>query len=429
MCIAIYSSKAPLQIQFIQEQIWCNFEMGEQEVEEVYDIVFTNQGSESIRNIVLLSPHLLFNPVTVSPEDIPSIELPKVKADDKFNWYMKEEPDEPPSFGEDSVYFSTAVYDRVGVEANYYRYLATPVSGDAKFHGILRTHKDCWESFLGLNHTITEISFTKDVLPDKTIHTPYFVRIILKPLVLNHRVGAKQLDTGEGEKKVLIQPSEILAPKLVFGQLRAALWEKVNIKKPDKADQRLWKELVEDGFDNPKNISWIQDHRMSVVTDQRCLVLDTQRVGAVAFVMASNAGSEEVDARIWNAGGEHFPKEDPFYIGRRICKYFCEHANNEDRAKTILDVSHETGLPFAHTFFVIKALQKKELLFVNGEDKYYCKWIDKELFSKDNQVPLRAMISEPQDGPEGTIIRFPGKSFLVQFDLLWIQSALSIAGN
>lgn len=131
MCIALFSSEVPIQILLMQEQVICNTDSGEFNVREYYDVVFVNRGDKSIRNLMLISPHLLYTKEATSQDS--ELLVSTVDASEEFlNSYMNENGVETPELEKNRVAFSVPSYVRGGgqlrVALNAVRLWAQPSS-------------------------------------------------------------------------------------------------------------------------------------------------------------------------------------------------------------------------------------------------------------------------------------------------------------
>lgn len=439
MCIALYAS-VPLQIQYLQEQIWVVPGPEGFKVQECYDLVFTNQGSKKVNSLQLVSPHFLFNQEKDNSDSTPLIIVPHLTDEtySHLNWYMEEEPTEEFVFADDHIGFSVPCYYKPGVEAGYRRHECVVVRGDPRFDRILKkATEETWKYFLDLKCTVAEIIFYDEIEPYQKSQKTYWTRIILEPHTLNHRVEPRELSLGDNFSNLLVQPCEVLAPALVLSNLRDQLSDEN--KGDDESEisykirEKFKQSWIIDGFDREDHVAWIQDHRISVVTGKECLVVDSQMNGSVAFLMVKPAGNMKVHARLWQAGAQHFPNEDPFIVSKKVYEYLKDCATRSVPEKSIREIAHETQIFMPSVEFVVCALQKETILlctdngsefFLNSEYKDDIE----TLFSRENQVPLRKIMARPQERKEMKI-HFPGRPFVVQFDIVWVSQGLTRSNN
>jgi len=427
MCIAVYSNVS-LGIPLLQEQIWCQPDVNELHVTECYDLVLQNHGDVPTRTIMMISPHILFDPKTDTANSRPRIKLPSFDQAAELNWYMSREDDvlSHPSCGDGRIKFRIPRYARPEASPEYRDYDCRVLEGDVAFHpALIKSTPSLWESFLRLKCTVVELRLKQALQPYRQDKEAYWVRLVLEPSRLNHRVSSRVLSppaagTDERERRssgFCVQPCEIMAPNVVFYKMRSLFERLRDFAGTSAARDSLEQEFVVNGFDRPESVSWVEDHRISVITADGALVVDSQRLGAVAFHMVEPAGKSDLHAWTWNAGMQHFPYEDPYVAACTLYSYLSRRANGAERAIPREKVAHETGVPPRNTRFVLEALREEAVLgYVNGG--YYVKKNAESLKSLLTQAQIRAAMAKALDFGRGPV-RFPGKSFLVQFSLLW----------
>ncbi len=425
MCIGLYSN-VPLQIQFLQEQVWCYPQEDELRVKECYDLVLTNQGSVPTEKLMFLSPHLLFDPVTDGPQSRPAVKLPSF--DDKkskyLNWYMKHDDVilDGPFLDEKPVRFKVPAFMMPGSEPLYDEYTCTPLSGEVRLHKTLRRKfSDMWTCFLKLNCTFGEILLEDALKPyddNCRAETTYCIRIVFEPVALNHRVAARKLSFQDNKGALWVQPCEVLAPPIVFYKLRTRLEHSVECM-PVKANKVMKEDLADNGFLQDDHIVWIEDHRVSVITAENGTVMNTESLGSVLPSIVQDAGKQNLHAWTWHAGSRHFPKEDAFIVAEQTYKYFHNRVKKREDAVTKHQVANNIGFPVANVSFAVDVLKKKGLLSENKGRYHLKKEAPNETFSYASQAEIRRDMAKPQTNWLGDEIFFPGKSFLIQFAVMW----------
>lgn len=283
---------------------------------------------------------------------------------------------------------------------------------------------------MDLEYTVAEIGFKewlKPFDPSNNKNVVYWTRILLKPLVLNHRVKARRLLTGLNWPQISVQPCEIACPAIVLGRLRATLG-KDHGGKQSKSTSSAYRTLKDDwitnGFDCPSNVAWVEDHRMSVVLDDRCMLTSTQEVGAVSFFRVQEVGEHGRHAWNWNAGTEYYPNEDPFCVGGMTYDWLAGRAPDSDNAEHYWNIAHELGLPPPYVAFALTALNNAGYITkikTSGGDRFYCGEKDDALAVESEPCRMRMLMAESQPPPRRGLDerRFPGRAYMVHFDLCW----------
>jgi len=424
MCIAVYSH-VPLAVQLLYEQIWCRPAVDELCVQECYDLVIANHGGVSTDTMTLISPHVLFDPETDNAGAKPQIKLPARNTTPDLDWYMFQagDPLTGPHVTKEQIAFQVPRYRHPGAEPEYFPFSCVPLEGDVQFHTVLRCGSpSLWKEFVNLKCTVAELRFARPIEPFAKSKQTYWLRIVLEPVRLNHRVSTRVLlpvknGGTQNTSGVRVQPCEIMAPNVVFYKMRSLFARIRDMKGNSSEIQDLERAFVTDGFDGDGSVSWIEDHRISVVTDTDALVIDSQKLGAVAFHRVEPAGKPELHAWTWNAGMQHFPWEDAFQVVCRVFSYLVGKAEGQKKACSVERIMHETGLPRSNARFALEVLVKERVLAAHHGGYYLAKHTE-HLTDLKTEAEIRTAMAKSVDLGNGPV-RFPGKSFLVQFSLLW----------
>ena len=193
--------------------------------------------------------------------------------------------------------------------------------------------------------------------------------------------------------------------------------------------EELERVVLQETFRREGTSTRVEDHRISLITDEQVLVLNPHVEGQCGFVgvhPVANTDSPAI-ARTFYSGANHYPISDPVTMARLVYAYLRDWAYNPADAKTKEQVTAAVAPDFhSNVSHVVEALVKLEFLLSPASGVFcFNKRMQTPSFlqqpSGDGEIDLGPSAKETRKRLYGSIdsppSRFSAKSFRIHFDL------------
>jgi len=332
MCIAIHS-KGHLDIPILFEQNLVTSDGGDIKFIECYDIVLRNLGSIPIAALYFLSPRSNGKAVY----DL--IEYDNTKHD--FNWIFENDIEKDSHGDKYSLKFRSSEQD----DSNFDVVMLQPTLRAPKWmfkDKNLRTSSLFWscDKVLG----VINFAKSKKIIPfdsSKQAETTYWIRLAFESKIgFDQKLPSITFGPDDGHK-VNIQPCVGMCPNTVLEVLQNDIivfssHSDETRKLATKFSNEIW-----NIFYKRKTSTQIADYRISVLTKRNVIVLNPYFTGKCSYVGMKATDKEKKDkiARLWYAGYNQFPEDNPVLMAKEIHSYLRENATLPDHGKTAHEIA------------------------------------------------------------------------------------------
>jgi hypothetical protein len=169
---------------------------------------------------------------------------------------------------------------------------------------------------------------------ERSAETTYWLRLAFQPHVA-HRVEKPIHFLNQFR----IQPCEILSPSAVLADLE----EKLTALQLDNQWSAHGKQgletIVTNIFRKENTSTRIEEHRISIVTDEKFWVCNPHVEGSCGFLDVQSVPGQQPIARTWFAGANSYPASDPLTMTRSVYEYLRDWAPEPAHAKSMEQIS------------------------------------------------------------------------------------------
>ena len=425
MCLIVHSD-GHLTIKVLYEQIWPQVVNGDVKIKECYDLVVRSTSDAEFDSLLMLSPQR-------APQGAGVFQL--LQDQPELSWILKD--NEPVSAHADRRKISF-VSPANEPPSEFEVTPLWPVLEPVDWIAAAPANDRAVGAFAGTNMTLGKILFAdggkiRRFDPKDPGGTTYWIRLVYEPEVQHLTVDPIGFGAPGDEPIFRVRPCCILCPQQVINWLSASLEFLANTRVfPEDAARTTSTKVLRDGFWKPGTSSRIEDHRISVVTGDDCIVFNTNVEGDCGFLTAGNADEHKVGSpltRTWYSGSRHYPQSDPLTMLQLIYAYLKQWATVGTDAKTKEQISAAHAFQsHANVSFVVEGMLKLGLIKCLPEGRYYVESpLDGAKLCPDNderilgnrdseartylygELPITAASSPPS--------RFKYKGFRVFFDM------------
>ena len=438
MCLVIHS-EGHLNVKLLHEQIWPRRTNGDLTFLECYDMIIRSTTDAEITKLLVLSPHRFHKGDDFFTRDQDMDEFAwifekkdSLRGKDQYGLLLLSAPNEEPlRFDVTRLHPTMTFPDWMGSKEND---LAVG-------------------SLQGTGMTLAEVRFGKGesiqkFREDDRASTTYWLRLVLEPTIQHLTYRPIEFKIPEQRELFRWRPCQILCPRQVVSHLHRQLkyvHASSTTKSHKEASRDAARFALTEGLQKANPSTRIEVHRVSVLTQDDCLVLDTNVEGWCGFHGAGRTEPDQPSSllhRTWHSGASDYPNTDPAALMAVIYEYLAYAATTFETAKSKEHISAAISSPsHPNVCHVVEAMCKLGLL-LHKRDKF---WIEQpkiegeKLFigrhargeggeeilgNRDNEAKGYLYGALPVPGQEGRESRFEYKGFRIHLDLAFTGKAM-----
>lgn len=386
MCLILHGD-GHVTVKLLYEQIWPRVSGSELEFLECYDIILRSHAENPLDRLYVLSPH---QPTAGS--------VFQLTHDDKLShcdWVFEKK-----NF-RGTENHRVGFVGRMGEDPPEYN--VTRLRPEMREPSWWLPHQESdpgvISAFLGTGMTMAEVRFGDGRVierfdPRRESETTYWLRLAFEPKIVHLTDSPIPFGASGASPLFRVQPCAALCPHQVLEQLSWQLEHLATQRGFREAAPKAREAIFGGVFRKPGTSMRVEEHRISLVTDHRFLVMNTTVEGDCFLLGPELSRATPLPdgclVRSCYSGAAYYPQSDPLGLAGEVIRYLGETAYYEADAKTKETVSSAlSSTSHGNISHIIEALATLGLLHRDKKRQNYF-FINQEQYEDGKRLYTRA---------------------------------------